>query len=35
MSVQGETVTAVDIEDLRRGLRALAGQNPEAVAVSS
>ncbi|KAJ6029919.1 uncharacterized protein N7446_001017 [Penicillium canescens] len=34
MSVQGETVTAVDIEDLRRSLRALAGQNPEAVAIS-
>lgn len=34
MSVQGEPVTAVDIEDLRRSLRALAGQNPEAFAIS-
>jgi 5-oxoprolinase (ATP-hydrolysing) len=34
MSVQGETVLAVDIEDLRMSLRELALQKPEAVAVS-
>ncbi|OQE18380.1 hypothetical protein PENSTE_c018G08039 [Penicillium steckii] len=34
MSVQGEPVTAVDVEDLRNGLRELAKQNPEAVAIS-
>ncbi|KAJ5613300.1 hypothetical protein N7510_006494 [Penicillium lagena] len=34
MSVQGEPVTEVDTEDLRRSLRILAGQNPEAVAIS-
>lgn len=34
MSVHGETVQEVDIEDLRSGLRALKSQKPEAVAVS-
>ncbi|KAJ5415081.1 hypothetical protein N7465_003776 [Penicillium sp. CMV-2018d] len=34
MSVQGETVTAVDIEDLRQGLKELARQKPEAIAIS-
>ena len=34
MSVQGETVTAVDIEDLRQSLKELARQKPEAVAIS-
>ncbi|KAJ5473366.1 hypothetical protein N7475_002932 [Penicillium sp. IBT 31633x] len=34
MSVQGETVMAVDVEDLRQNLRELARQNPEAVAIS-
>ncbi|KAJ5309048.1 hypothetical protein N7508_004427 [Penicillium antarcticum] len=34
MSVQGETVTAVDVEDLRTSLRELVSQKPEAVAVS-
>lgn len=34
MSVHGETVTPVDTEDLRRGLRELARQRPEVVAVS-
>lgn len=34
MSVHGEPVTTVDIEDLRRGLQELKRENPEAVAVS-
>ncbi|KAJ5157116.1 uncharacterized protein N7482_008216 [Penicillium canariense] len=34
MSVRGEPVQAVDIADLRRGLRELAHQKPEAVAIS-
>ncbi|KAJ5085965.1 hypothetical protein N7532_010736 [Penicillium argentinense] len=34
MSVQGEPVTAVDVEDLRQGLQELAKQKPEAVAIS-
>jgi len=34
MSVQGEPVTAVDVQDLRDGLRELAKQKPEAVAIS-
>ncbi|KAJ5403500.1 hypothetical protein N7509_003371 [Penicillium cosmopolitanum] len=34
MSVQGEPVSAVDVEDLRVGLRELAKQKPEALAIS-
>ncbi|KAJ5710657.1 hypothetical protein N7488_004813 [Penicillium malachiteum] len=34
MSVHGEQVTPVDVEDLRRSLRSLSKQNPEAVAIS-
>ncbi|KAJ5519179.1 hypothetical protein N7453_001601 [Penicillium expansum] len=34
MSVQGETVTAVDVEDLRQSLKELARQKPEAIAIS-
>ncbi|KAJ5348337.1 hypothetical protein MYU51_015133 [Penicillium brevicompactum] len=34
MSVQGDPVTPVDIEDLRQSLRDLARQKPEAVAIS-
>ncbi|KAJ6186858.1 hypothetical protein N7519_001766 [Penicillium mononematosum] len=34
MSVQGETVTPVDVEDLRQSLKELARQKPEAVAIS-
>ncbi|KAJ5678753.1 hypothetical protein N7462_006997 [Penicillium macrosclerotiorum] len=34
MSVHGEEVTPVDVDHLRQGLRELAGQEPEAIAIS-